>query len=84
MPGGGLTSASTWWRSRSWSSTWSCLFLYPWAVAAAGRGRACEPRRWRIGHGLRPRLVFAGVVVFFILLRLGFVYDWRKGLFRWR
>jgi len=29
-------------------------------------------------------LVFFGVVVFVVLLALGFVYDWRKGIFEWR
>jgi NADH-quinone oxidoreductase subunit A len=29
-------------------------------------------------------LVFAGVMVFIALLGLGFIYDWRKGIFRWR
>ena len=29
-------------------------------------------------------LVFAGVMVFIALLALGFIYDWRKGVFRWR
>jgi NADH:ubiquinone oxidoreductase subunit 3 (subunit A) len=29
-------------------------------------------------------LVFAGVMVFIALVALGFVYDWRKGIFRWR
>jgi NADH-quinone oxidoreductase subunit A len=29
-------------------------------------------------------LVFAGAMVFIALLALGFVYDWRKGVFRWR
>ena len=28
--------------------------------------------------------VFAGVMVFIALLTLGFIYDWRKGIFRWR
>lgn len=28
--------------------------------------------------------VFAGAMVFLALLVLGFVYDWRKGVFRWR
>jgi len=28
--------------------------------------------------------VFAGVMVFVALLTLGFIYDWRKGIFRWR
>jgi len=29
-------------------------------------------------------LVFGGVMVFIALLALGFIYDWRKGVFRWR
>lgn len=29
-------------------------------------------------------LVFAGVMVFVALLAVGFVYDWRRGIFRWR
>ena len=29
-------------------------------------------------------LVFPGVMVFIALLTLGFIYDWRKGVFRWR
>lgn len=29
-------------------------------------------------------IVFAGAMVFIVLLALGFVYDWRKGVFRWR
>jgi NADH-quinone oxidoreductase subunit A len=29
-------------------------------------------------------LVFVGAMTFLLLLTLGFVYDWRKGIFRWR
>ena len=29
-------------------------------------------------------LVFGEVMVFVVLLTLGFVYAWRKGVFRWR
>jgi NADH-quinone oxidoreductase subunit A len=29
-------------------------------------------------------IVFGGAMLFFVLLVLGFVYDWRKGVFRWR
>ena len=58
------------------------LFLYPWAVAsqnefgiqAAIDARLVESRL----------LVFGGVVLFFTILILGFVYTWRKGVFRWR
>ena len=69
------------------------LFLYPWAielhsarpepaaVAAVVDGVAAAPavveQPW-----IRP--AFAAGLVFFLLLTLGFVYDWRKGVFRWR
>jgi NADH-quinone oxidoreductase subunit A len=58
------------------------LFLYPWAVAsrsAAGIDAA-------VADGLvscRP-LVFGGAIAFILLVVLGFAYDWRKGVFRWR
>ena len=29
-------------------------------------------------------IVFGGAAIFFLLLALGFVYDWRKGVFQWR
>jgi len=31
----------------------------------------------------RPQSLFAGGLVFILLLTLGFVYDWRKGVFHW-
>jgi len=64
------------------------LFLYPWAAAmkqapdgqpARGIDRAVE-LHWVEGRGL----VFAEVMLFLALLALGFVYAWRKGVFRWR
>jgi NADH-quinone oxidoreductase subunit A len=72
------------------------LFLYPWAVAVrhvetsdAQTGVATAAARgidlavsdgWISSRGL----VFAGAMVFILLVVLGFVYDWRKGVFRWR
>lgn len=32
----------------------------------------------------KRHLIFAGVMTFVVLLTLGFVYDWRKGVFQWR
>lgn len=29
-------------------------------------------------------LAFAGAMVFLVILTVGFIYDWRKGIFRWR
>jgi len=70
------------------------LFLYPWAVAtrpaAAEVSGAAQPAVLgtdaAVAAGLVESrvLVFAGVMVFIGLLALGFVYDWRKGVFRWR
>jgi NADH-quinone oxidoreductase subunit A len=52
------------------------LFLYPWAVSA-----------YTLFDGDLKRLqgpIFVGVLVFLALLLLGYLYDWRKGVFRWR
>jgi NADH-quinone oxidoreductase subunit A len=35
-------------------------------------------------HTEHRHLIFAAVMVFVALLTLGFVYDWRKGVFQWR
>ena len=39
-----------------------------------------------VGAGLASSrdVVFAGAMIFMALLALGFLYDWRKGVFRWR
>jgi NADH-quinone oxidoreductase subunit A len=58
------------------------LFLYPWAVASAnpeGIDRAVA------NHWVESRsLVFIEVVSFILLLGAGYLYAWRKGVFRWR
>ncbi len=58
------------------------LFLYPWAVASrspAGIDAAVEG-----GLVASRGLVFAGAMLFITLVVVGFAYDWRKGVFRWR
>ena len=51
------------------------LFLYPWAVAAYREG----------GFGdVLAGPVFWCVLVFILLLFVAYVYDWKKGVFRWR
>lgn len=58
------------------------LFLYPWAVASrnpAGIDAAVDA-----GMLSSRGVVFGGVLVFLALVTLGFVYEWRKGVFRWR
>src|SRR6516162_3360573 len=51
------------------------LFLYPWAVVAYQDGGLPQVMRGP---------VFWGVFVFLGMLLVAYVYDWRKGVFRWR
>ena len=51
------------------------LFLYPWAVVAYADGGFPEALK-------RP--VFFCVMTFIGLLFLAYLYDWKKGVFRWR
>lgn len=70
------------------------LFLYPWAVASRaipgpedGTGEAALrgiDAAVAAGWIENRHLVFAGAMVFVGLLALGLVYDWQKGVFRWR
>ena len=59
------------------------LFLYPWAVASRAKSLGMDAA---VAENLveSRNLVFAEVMVFIGLLTLGFVYAWRKGVFRWR
>ena len=52
------------------------LFLYPWSVIAYHEP-AVLPRE--LG-----RIVFWELLVFLATLLIGYVYAWRKGVFRWR
>jgi len=58
------------------------LFLYPWAVAskhAEGLSKLNSGTEM-----VSANLIFVEVLVFVALLAFGFVYAWRKGVFRWR
>ncbi len=58
------------------------LFLYPWAVARANpEGLAALAEA---GWGVDRGLILVEVLFFLILLALGWVYVWRRGLLRWR
>ena len=54
------------------------LFLYPWAVVAYSDGASAD---WHAAFG---RIVFWEVMAFIASLGVGYVYAWRKGVFRWR
>ena len=58
------------------------LFLYPWAVA--NRHSEGLQKFAKANEGFDPNLVFVEVLVFVVLLAAGFVYAWRRGVFRWR
>lgn len=51
------------------------LFLYPWAVVAYQDGGL---------PAVLQRPVFWSVLVFIGLLLVAYIYDWRKGVFKWR
>jgi NADH-quinone oxidoreductase subunit A len=58
------------------------LFLYPWAVAVRNPSGIEEAVDSQLVAN--RGLVFAEAMVFIALLAVGFIYAWRKGVFRWR
>ena len=58
------------------------LFLYPWAVASRNPAGIDAAAAGGLVSG--RGLVFAEVLTFIVLLGLGYIYAWRKGVFRWR
>jgi len=60
------------------------LFLYPWAVANKDPQGLARMTGVAEGAVWSPGLVFAEVLIFVGLLAVGYVYAWRRGVFRWR
>ena len=63
------------------------IFLYPWAVLFP-RLKTTEgaDQQWAsqlAADGFTPMFFAVGIGVFFLLLTIGFIYEWRKGVFRW-
>ena len=56
------------------------LFLYPWAVISYGAAPAVDAEAFQAFKPYR----FWGVMLFLVLLAIAYVYDWRKGVFKWR
>jgi NADH-quinone oxidoreductase subunit A len=53
------------------------LFLYPWAVVA-------YQKDGYPGDLVDKHVIFWAVLTFILLLLVGYLYDWKKGVFRWR
>jgi NADH-quinone oxidoreductase subunit A len=61
------------------------LFLYPWAVAnRAEHGLSAVREQSPQVADFSVHVVFGEVMFFIALLVAGFVYAWRRGVFRWR
>jgi NADH-quinone oxidoreductase subunit A len=63
------------------------VFLYPWAVLFP-RLQSAEgaDQQWAAGlaaGNFTPAFFAVAVGLFFLLLTIGFAYEWRKGVFRW-
>ena len=60
------------------------LFLYPWAVANKDPAGLKAVAATATSSHWSPGLVFLEILVFVGLLAVGYVYAWRRGVFRWR
>lgn len=64
------------------------VFLYLWAVLfpRLHAGETAEHYEWAqamIAAGYTPGVMLGAMGVFFALLLVGFVYEWRRGIFKW-
>lgn len=64
------------------------VFLYPWGVLAprlhaeAGSAHAAWAGQMAAA-GYGPMYLLTAIGIFFALLLVGFVYEWRRGVFKW-
>lgn len=63
------------------------VFLYPWATVFGPFHREHEARTaWAVdlmNAGYTPMYLLGASVIFFLLLLVGFIYEWQKGIFKW-
>jgi NADH-quinone oxidoreductase subunit A len=60
------------------------LFLYPWAVANKDPAGLQAVAASATASHWSPGFVFVEILIFVGLLAVGYVYAWRRGVFRWR
>lgn len=64
------------------------IFLYPWATLFPRfhADSASEYGQWAAAMnsaGYNPAFFLVAAGLFFAMLTVGFVYEWRKGIFKW-
>lgn len=63
------------------------IFMYPWALAffqsARHPGAGLAGAQALIGGGDLRTFLFVEMALFLAILLIGYVYAWRKGIFRW-
>lgn len=57
------------------------IILWPWALAfyEAAAGGSAAP----VSEHMTKGFLLGGATLFLLLLLVGYVYEWRKGVFRW-
>lgn len=64
------------------------LFMWPWATLLPRLSNPADPaqaatRDALVAAGVSVPYLLGAVAIFFGLLLVGFVYEWRKGIFKW-
>ena len=59
------------------------VFLWPWAVLYRAAAVADQPVAELGGMVVGAGYLLVGGTLFLLILLLGFIYEWRKGVFRW-
>ena len=61
------------------------VFLYPWAVLFPRLRMPGQPAWMQalVAAGYSPLFLFLAIGLFFALLLVGLVYEWRRGVFKW-
>ncbi len=62
------------------------IFMCPWALVffrAAKGGGTSEATASLLGGASLPGFLFVEMAIFMAILLVGYVYAWRKGIFRW-
>jgi NADH-quinone oxidoreductase subunit A len=59
------------------------IFMYPWALVFFDAKNAANAQSAGTAGAGELSFLFAVMAIFFVLLLIGFIYDWGKGVFRY-